>query len=663
MATATLTLGSQNRWLADGTTTDWNFNFSGGYISTDHVFAYSMSNDTIPVRHDYVVTSGSFVSQYVLRITPAVPNGHTVVIYRDSRNNGLPLADFVDGGGINETDLDAIARQSIFVNQETLDSATTQFQTSQPALFDQFAQATLDQVDAVVGPVVSGLAAEVAARTTFQSDIASTAAGKGAALVGSNDAGGYYSATTVEGALQEIAKNNDDHGGLLTYGTQAGATAALTAAATALSSGGTVYLKGGTWTLPTAFSTAVQRFSIVGQGKNVTTFAFAPGAAATALKFNNGGGGGYNENSVKYIGFSGGADTSAKTAIEYVNAANCEVQGVAIATGSWLGDSIGIKASGRQLLRITDTKLACARPVVYAQNTFFTSLNVDHFLLENCELVGTSATRPCIEFSDGVSFSSTTIRNTAIVQGQDGILWNDTTSTAASFGLMIQNIRTEQGLDGAAWSIRLESTAQTLQSVVIDNAHLDANRNGIKLRNALFVTLRNVNFTMPNTKTAIDMTFVAGSRLVIENCRFGLNKVLTLTNARLVRSEKNTTGLLSAEYVFDSSPVASMTYFGVPLGGPPITIANAATAVIADQNFSGKIIITNSQRDTAEFRVNGSSLGIIMDLNSFTTNTFTTTLATANRNNVAWSGTNLVIENTRGSSLDYNVFLIGRSLS
>ena len=184
MATATLTLGSQNRWLADGTTTDWNFNFAGGYISTDHVFAYSMSTDTIPVRHDYVVTSGSFVSQYVLRITPAVPNGHTLVVYRDSRNNGLPLADFVDGGGINETDLDAIARQAIFVNQETLDSATTQFQTSQPELFDQFAQATLDQVNATVDPIVSGLAAEVAARTTFQTDISSAAAGNGAAKVG-----------------------------------------------------------------------------------------------------------------------------------------------------------------------------------------------------------------------------------------------------------------------------------------------------------------------------------------------------------------------------------------------------------------------------------------------------------------------------------------------
>jgi len=186
MATATLTLGSQNRWLADGTTTDWNFNFAGGYISTDHVFAYSTSNDVVPVRHDYTITSGSFVSQYVLRITPAVPDGHTIVIYRDSRNNGLPLADFVDGGGINETDLDAIARQSIFVNQETLDSATTQFQTSQPELFDQFAQATLDQVDTLTAGLTSGLAAETAARIAYASALAAIT---GAGLVGANGAG------------------------------------------------------------------------------------------------------------------------------------------------------------------------------------------------------------------------------------------------------------------------------------------------------------------------------------------------------------------------------------------------------------------------------------------------------------------------------------------
>ena len=488
-----------------------------------------------------------------------------------------------------------------------------------------------------------------------------TGSGQGASLVGVQDAGAFLAATTVEAALQEIAKNNDDHEGLLNYGTQAGATAALTAAATALSSGGTVYLKGGTWTLPTAFSTAVWRFSIVGQGKNVTNFLFTPGATATALKFDAGGGSGYNENAVRYIGFSGGADTSAKTAIEYVNAANCEIQGVAIATGSWLGDSIGVKASGRQLLRITDSKFACARPIVYAQNTYFTSLNVDHFLLENSELVGTSATRPCVEFSDGCAFSNMTIRNVAIVQGQDGILWNDTSSTAASFALSLQNIRIEQGLDTSAWGVRLESTAQALQTLTLDNVHFDSTRNGLKLRNAHYVSLRNCNFTMSSAKTAIDMTFVAGSRLLIENCRFGVNKVLTQTNARLIRTEKNTSGTISAEYVFDAGAAASMIQFGVPIGGSDISITTAGTATINDQNFSGFVFIVHSGRVSAIFACTGTSLTTIEVADPSARYSITAT--TANSNNLYYSGNNLTLENRdpAAATLTYNVIFLGRS--
>jgi len=479
-------------------------------------------------------------------------------------------------------------------------------------------------------------------------NIGGTGTTQGASLVGA--AGG--------GTVQDVIT---DHKGLLKYGTKAAATAALTAAATSLSGGGTVYLDGGTWTLPTGFSTAVWRFSIVGQGKNVSVFSFAPGATATAIKFDSGGGSGYNENAIRYVGFSGGADTSAKTAIEYVNAANCEIQGVAIATGSWLGDSIGVKASGRQLLRVTDCKFACARPIVYAQNTYFTSLNVDHFLLENSELVGTSVTRPCIEFSDGCAFSNMTIRNVAIVQGQDGILWNDTSSTAASFALSIQNVRIEQGLDTSAWGIRLESTAQVLQTLTLDNVHFDSTRNGLKLRNAQSVTLRNCNFTMPNTKTAIDMTFVAGSRLIIENCKFGVNKVLTLTNARLVRTEKNTSGLLSAEYIFDAGAAASMTLFGTPIGGPDISITTAGTAVINDQNFSGFVFIVHSGRVSAIFACTGTSLTTIevADPNA----RYSITSGTANSNNLYYSGNNLTLENRdpAAATLTYNVIFIGRS--
>jgi hypothetical protein len=284
-------------------------------------------------------------------------------------------------------------------------------------------------------------------------------------------------------------------------------------------------------------------------------------------------------------------------------------------------------------------------------------------LVESSELVGTSATRPVIEFSDGVSFSNTTLRNLAIVQGQDGILWNDTTSTAASFALHIIGGRSEQGLDGAAWAINLQSTVQDLQMVTIDGFKFGADRNGLKLRRALYVSLRGCDFAMTSAKTSIDMTFVAGSRLLIENCRMNANKVLTLTNARLVRTEKSTTGLISAEYVFDAGPAANMIQYGVPIGGQDISIANLATATICDQNFSGFVFIVHSGRVSAIFACTGSSLTTleVADPNA----RYSITSGTANSNNVYYSGNNLTIENRdpAAATLTYNVILLGRSLA
>ena len=264
MATATLTLGSQNRWLADGSTTDWNFNFSGGYISTDHVFAYSLSNGATPIRNDYVITGASFVSQFVLRISPAVPSGHTLVIFRDSRNNGLPLADFVDGGGISETDLDAIARQSIFVNQETLDSATTQYQTSQPELFEQLSSATLAEVNAKLDLLLARLA--------------SVAAGEGISLSGVNNTLGYFTATTGQGVLEELAfrmltrtaLNVRDYD---VFGDGRNDSAAMQAVINAATSGGTfraIYAPAGNYYCPDGLvvdGQNIDRFTIIGDGR------------------------------------------------------------------------------------------------------------------------------------------------------------------------------------------------------------------------------------------------------------------------------------------------------------------------------------------------------------------------------------------------------------
>jgi hypothetical protein len=81
-------------------------------------------------------------------ITPPVPNGHTLTIYRDTPKD-LPVADFLDGAIINETNLDFIAKQSVFVSAEMVDRLNLFANEAHQALINSeqaitFAQATIN---------------------------------------------------------------------------------------------------------------------------------------------------------------------------------------------------------------------------------------------------------------------------------------------------------------------------------------------------------------------------------------------------------------------------------------------------------------------------------------------------------------------------------------
>lgn len=456
-----------------------------------------------------------------------------------------------------------------------------------------------------------------------------------------------------------VYKQIADHDGADDFGTTSTASATLTAYAAARPSGGKIHLKGGSWTLESAFTTSVQRLHILGVGEKVTNFVFTPGATAAAITFDAGGGGGYNEGSIKGVGFNS-ADSSDKTAIKLVNAANCEVENIAISTGSWLGDSTALRTEGRQLVRVRKLKAACARPVVFGKNTFFSTLATDHFTLRDSELVGTSATRPVIEIEDGANFSNFHVHDTAIVGGQGGIKWVDTTSTAAGFQFLLTNARFEQTLDTTSYCLELNSTAQTLQSVNLRDVRLDSTCNGIKLRNCQRVVLESVDFAGGAGKTSLDMTFVAGSQLVMINCFGQASSTITLTNARLVRRVKNNTIGMIEEWVFDSGAVQTAHQFGVPLTGPLISVATTATSVVCDNTFSGLVMITHSSRASALFMVTGTT-GTTSLVAEFPASRYSTTALTASRTNLYYNGASLTLENRDGGggTLVYSILLFG----
>ncbi len=107
---------SMNEFVGDGVTVERNISFAGGYLLTSHVKSYYVTEGgtevTVPI---------TFVSATRISTSPiAVPNGLRHVIYRSTPFDA-PLADFTDGAVVTEANLDANARQAIFVAAELSD--------------------------------------------------------------------------------------------------------------------------------------------------------------------------------------------------------------------------------------------------------------------------------------------------------------------------------------------------------------------------------------------------------------------------------------------------------------------------------------------------------------------------------------------------------------
>lgn len=106
----------------DGIQTDWNISFSGGYISEAHVGAYSVVVDAeTGLETDRTEHTLTFLSETVVRITPAVPADRKLYLYRDTPKTDI-MVQFVDGKVLNKANLDLANRQAIFGIAEIVDA-------------------------------------------------------------------------------------------------------------------------------------------------------------------------------------------------------------------------------------------------------------------------------------------------------------------------------------------------------------------------------------------------------------------------------------------------------------------------------------------------------------------------------------------------------------
>ncbi len=110
-----LPLYSINYFVGDGERVTWDFNFAGGYLDKAHIKA--VVEDLGGNREERPII---WVGPNTVNIEPIVPYGWQLTLYRETPKD-YPVVDFTDGSTFNETDLDKMARQAVFIAAEAID--------------------------------------------------------------------------------------------------------------------------------------------------------------------------------------------------------------------------------------------------------------------------------------------------------------------------------------------------------------------------------------------------------------------------------------------------------------------------------------------------------------------------------------------------------------
>ena len=309
-----------------------------------------------------------------------------------------------------------------------------------------------------------------------------------------------------------------------------------------LRQGGELQIPDGQTVLPRPFRFAGQRLNLRGVGANASTIRFDPSAPAAAIELNTPGPGGQFQSSVTGLGFVSGNGVD-KTAIRLVNVANVNIERVGIASGNWLGaGSIGIHTAGRQMVRIRDCDIVCARPIVISRNPVHPGIAADFFEIHQCELISSVPEGVCIEVEDGVVLSNIAVRDTALVGGLHGFRFNDRSSVGVSHQIEFENVRTEQGTDLDGWSFDIGSTAQSIQNILFQSVRCEPGRNGIRIRNGQRITMINVDIDQRGGRTALDIAFVPGTILTIIGGFAQVGSSVRLAKARKVIGVESSIG-------------------------------------------------------------------------------------------------------------------------
>ena len=441
-------------------------------------------------------------------------------------------------------------------------------------------------------------------------------------------------------------------------------TAAIQAALSALpATGGTVFLPTGKYKTSSQI-TVGQRQHFIGAGKFATQILFAPTANSTCIKITNGASI-VDQGSVRDLSIYSNDSTYTKIGIDLVDSNSYEISGVSISgsvvvasTSYWSGaSSIGLQVRGRQACGVRDIDITADRPLVIATNPN-NAISIDHFNFHNLYL--TANANPCVQILDGVNLSSVSFTGyQAWVLGTHGLYWLDTTTSFASFGLLLQNVRWEQGTSSASYLVSITHNS-IMQGLRIENCFGGADRNGYYLRKVEDVYFGTVYYTSASLK-ALDVDATV-SRITIAGCFWQAGSTVSLVGQRLVRGSplNPNTAPLPPDAYYDSSSNAKNNFaLNSALSQDAVTVANSGVTNLGPTTTRGILVITASGNESAIYSLNGSN-NTTSEI-SDPLGVFSVTSGTASSINIYWSAGNAryELQNNRGASRDIKVSLLG----
>jgi hypothetical protein len=428
---------------------------------------------------------------------------------------------------------------------------------------------------------------------------------------------------------------------------------------------GTVFIDKGTALLSNTFTVTSNSFNLVGMGKQTTILYVNPGSAMSAVKFDRGGEGNYDCSISKLSIWSDPANTQTKTALELVNVAEFEVTSFKV--DNWAGSaSIGIRTRGREMVRLRDCNITCARPFVMSPNTTYPELDTDFFHADGCLFYTDVTSGIAVEMEDGVNYTNMFFHHCDFIGGKTGFKMANTTDAASPYQLTFDNCRQEQVTDATGWNYDISTTASEIRNITFRNCMIHRDRNGVKLRGCKEILFLNCDFS-DSVNTVIDITGIQGTVVTFINCHMTNGATMTMTNLKRLHTytpaaTASPIGFHDTWIYDDGTDYTGQLVLGTILSGKMQSMNNAAIATLASNHVSGFIDLVVDDY-VARYAVTSHS-NVVTEI-SDPSNKFSVTKDTASSFNIYWDAgsSTYKMQNNMGGTVEVRYIINGRAYS